>query len=97
MDEYRKIYRNFLSLNAQKAAVTETPVAHVMFYRKGTTMSPAQPLIAMSKEDLLKELDSESELVRWLMHQMCTYDCYKQRIVALIFDSKTVLSDVLRT
>ena len=85
-----------MSLNAHKAAVTDTPIVHVMFYTEGKTMSPMQPLISMSVENVLEELDKDAELVRWLLHQMSTYDCRKQKIVALIFDHQTVISDVLR-
>lgn len=96
MDEKRKIYQNFMSLNAHKAVVTDTPTVHVMFYEEGKTMSPMQPLISMSVEDVLEELDKDAELVRWLLNQMTTYDCRKQKLVALIFDRQTVISDVLR-
>ena len=96
MDEKRKIYQNFMSLNAHKAVVTDTPTVHVMFYEEGKAMSPMQPLISMSVENVLEELDKDAELVRWLLNQMTTYDCRKQKLVALIFDRQTVLSDVLR-
>jgi succinate dehydrogenase flavin-adding protein (antitoxin of CptAB toxin-antitoxin module) len=59
-------------------------------------LSPMQPLISMSVENLLEELDKDAELVRWLLNQMTTYDCRKQKLVALIFDRQTVISDVLR-
>jgi hypothetical protein len=96
MDEKRKIYENFMSLNAQKATTTTTPTAHVMFYEEGKTLSPFQPLISMSIENVQHELDQNSELVRQLLRQMSTYDCHRQKIVGLIFDSQTVISDVLR-
>ena len=95
MEEKRKIYQTFMSMNAHKATTTENPTAHVMFYKEGKSMSPTQPVIAMDKDQIQQELDQECELVRWLLHQMSTYDCRRQRIVALIFDRKTVLSDVL--
>ena len=97
MDAKRKIYENFLSLNAHKACVTDTPQVHVMFYQPDRVISPLHPLVLMSVDDVMQELDKDAELVRWLLNQMATYDCRKQRIVALIFDRRTVLSDVLRT
>ena len=96
MDAQRQIYNNFLSLNAHKARTTSVPTAHVMFYQHGKPMTPLQPLIAMSVNDILQELDKEADLVRWLLNQLATYKCSTQRIVALIFDRQTVLSDVLR-
>lgn len=96
MEEQRKIYSTFLALHASKASTTSSPKAHVMFYDQKTSMSPMQPLITMSMDDLLEELDKDSELVRWLLQQMSTYDCCKQKLIALVFDRQTVLSDVLR-
>jgi hypothetical protein len=93
MEEKRKIYETFLSFNAHKASVTDVPTVHAFFYHSGT-MSPAIRLITMSPDDVKEELDMGCELVRWLMHQLHTYDCHTQRIVALIFDRQTVLSDV---
>lgn len=94
MDEKRRIYDNFLRLHARKAAVSTEPVAHLMFY--STTMPVDQPLLRLDRDDVLDALDPSSELVRWLLEQMRTYDCTRQRIVGLVFDRKTVLSDVLR-
>jgi hypothetical protein len=54
------------------------------------------PLLAMDREDVLEAMDSDSRLVSWLLEQMRTYDCRTQRIVALVFDKRTVLSEVLR-
>lgn len=96
MEERRKIYRNFLALHANKAGATAVPTAHVMFHDPSKPVSPAQPLIAMSVDNVLAELDKDSELVRWLLRQLTTYDCRTQKIVALVFDRTTVLSDVFR-
>ena len=54
------------------------------------------PWIRMDEEDILKDLDRESELVRQLMRQVTTYDFSTQTIVALIVDRQTVLSEVIR-
>lgn len=94
MERERKLFHAFLSLHAHKAAPTEEPVAHVQFH--SDALSPADPLLAMTRDDVLEALDPASELVRWLLEQMRTYDCTRQRIVALIFDERTVLSEVLR-
>lgn len=94
MDERRRIYDNFLRLHAHKAEVSNEPVVHLMFY--SSTMPVEQPLLRLDRDDILDALDQSSELVRWLLEQMRTYNCTRQRIVGLVFDRKTVLSDVLR-
>jgi hypothetical protein len=95
MEERRRQYDLFLRLHAHKARSTEEPTAHVCFYRGGDGVPAAASLVAMRREDVLQELDGEAELVRWLLNQMSTYDCRTQAIVALVFDDRTVLSDVL--
>ena len=98
MDERRRTFQTFLALNACKACTSETPVAYLQFCHDGVTPPPPdEPLIALSAEDVMEELDSEAELVRWLLHQMTTYEPSRQRIVGLVFDRTTVLSEVLRT
>lgn len=97
MDREQRCFKVFLSLHASKARPTEEPVAYLQFYKE---YLPADtPLIKFTIQDVLEcdELDHSSELVRFLLHQMSTYDSRTQRIVGLVFDSKTVLSDVLRT
>ena len=94
MEKERKIFETFLSLHSHKADVTDEPVAHVQFH--SDKMPHNAPLLQMTKEDIISDLDPTSELVRWLLEQMNTYDCTRQRIVGLIFDERTVLSEVLR-
>ena len=94
MERERKLFHTFLSMHAHKAMPTDEPIAHVQFHSE--TLSPTDPLLAMTRDDVLEALDADSsELVRWLLEQMRTYDCTRQRIVALIFDERTVLSEVL--
>ena len=96
MEEQRRRFRGFLELHAHKAVTTEEPVAHLQF--ASDTMALDAPLLQLTREDVLEALDPEgSELVRWLLEQMRTYDCTRERIVGLVFDEKTVLSEVLRT
>jgi len=97
MEEQRRIYERFLSMHAQKAQTTQDPVAHLQFWRGvDAPIAHDAPLIALTREEVLSELDPDSELVRWLLQQMSTYDSTRQRIVGLVFDKRTVLSDVLR-
>lgn len=94
MEAERKIFHVFLGLHSHKACTTDEPIAHLQFHND--TLSPDAPLISFTREDVIEELDKESELVRFLLHQMTTYDCHTQRIVGLIFNKQTVLSEVMR-
>jgi hypothetical protein len=96
MEEKRAIYSRFLALNSHKIGASPTAVAHVRFYEADMNYNGA--FIAMGIEDILGEerLNQQSDLVRWLLRQLSTYDCRTQKILALVFDSEIVLSDVLR-
>ena len=94
MEQYRRTYDAFLRIHAHKAAPTQEPAVHLAFYREA--MPHDEPLLLLTRDDVLEALDPSCELVGWLLEQMNTYDCCRQRIVALAFDRKTVLSDVLR-
>ena len=94
MQAERKTFEAFLAIHAHKARPTDQPCAYLQF--ANTTLTPATPLIRFTRENVMNELDASSELVRFLLHQMSTYECTKQRIVALVFDKRTVLSEVLR-
>jgi hypothetical protein len=96
MDEKRQILRTFLSLHAHHAQPTSDPVAHLHFYR-GSSDPLTCDLVRFTVDEIVAELDTESELVHWLLHQMTTYEPTQQRIVGVVFDSQTVLSEVLRT
>ena len=102
MDAQRAAYATFLSMHAQKAKTTSVPTAHVMFYNTETNTMPLNTLlIAMTYDNVMelvseKTLEKDSLLVQWFLQQLVTYKCETQRLVALVFDSKTVLSDVLR-
>lgn len=96
MEREQKAFKVFLSLHSSKATPTEEPIAHLQFFDE---CIPADtPLIRFTRDDIVScdELDHTSELVRFLLHQMTTYDCRTQRIVGLVFNKTTVLSDVLR-
>ena len=76
-----------------EADVTSEPIAHLQFH--GATSTPHDPLIAFTMQNVVDEFDTESELVRWLLNQMSTYDPGRQTIVGLVFDASTILSEVL--
>ena len=92
MERERKLFHTFLALHHLKAEATETPVVHVQWHSE--TLNPGAPLIRMTRDELLEDLDPTSSLVEHLLHQVSTYECTRQCIIALIFDKRTVLSDV---
>lgn len=97
MDEYRRAFQTFLAVHAQKASATDEPAVHLCWATpQHATPLPDAPLLRLDRDDVLEALDPNSELVRWLLEQMRTYDCRTQRIVGLAWDRRTVLSDVLR-
>ena len=97
MEQERRAFKVFLSMHAHKAVPTEEPVAYLQFYN-GHSIPADAPLIKFTREDIVDcdDLDHTSELVRFLLHQMTTYECRSQRVVGLVFDRTRVLSDVLR-
>lgn len=96
MDEQRRTFHAFLAMHAHKATATEEPRAHLAFVDKSGSVPHDAYLLSLDRDDVVEALDTQSELVRWLLEQMRTYDCYTQRIVGLVFDKRTVLSEVLR-
>ena len=83
----------FVPMHEKQAATSDVPLAYLQFanaFRGGPSR-----LIAFKMEDVVKEFDTDSPLVRWLLNQMTTYDCRTQRILGLIFDKKTILSEVI--
>lgn len=94
MERERKLFQTFLALHAQKARPTEEPVAHLQWH--SDTLPLDAPLWRLTRDEILEALDPSSELVRWLLEQLRTYECTRQCVVGLVFDKQTVLSDVLR-
>ena len=95
MDAARREFEAFLALHAAAAPTTDEPTAHLHFRAAGP-LPAGGALVALTRDDVLDALDADAELVRWLLEQMRTYDCRRQRIVGLVFDRRTVLSEVLR-
>ena len=93
IEDMRRNLATFLSLHAQKACKTTDRVVFLQYY--SDTMPIDMPLLVFDQNDVLTELDKESELVRWLLNQMRTYNPDCQRVVGLIFDKQHVLSEVL--
>jgi hypothetical protein len=94
MDEQIKQYNSFLTLHYRKGGRRNKPTAFVHFQSEGF-MDNTQSLIAMTIDDVIEELDTNSRFVQCLLKQMKTYDYTRQKIIALIFNKQVVLSDVL--
>lgn len=95
MDEKRRAYSAFMTLRASGVKPTEEPVAHLQFYDEKMSSHMSGSLVSFTRENVLEEFDVESDLVRWLLNQMSTYEPTRQCIVGLVFDKSTILSDVL--
>ena len=96
MEERRRAYSAFMTCRATHVAPTEEPVAHLQFFDPSERASHMTgPLVAFSRDNVVAEFDVDSELVRWLLNQMSTYEPTRQCIVGLVFDPRTILSDVL--
>ena len=95
MEERRRAYNAFMTLRAKGVFVTEEPVAHLQFYDSVHSSHMSSPLVAFTRDNVVEEFDRDSELVRWLLNQMSTYEPTRQCIVGLVFDKTTILSDVL--
>jgi len=95
MEKQRRAYSAFMTLRSSGLKPTEEPTAHLQFYDEKTSSHMSGPLVAFTRENVVEEFDVESDLVRWLLNQMSTYEPTRQCIVGLVFDKSTILSDVL--
>jgi len=95
MEEQRRIYQAYLAMRTSDRQSGEHPVALLQFYDQARSSHMTDAFVAFTREDVVGEFDTNSELVRWLLHQMSTYESTKQCIVGLVFDNETILSDVL--
>ena len=93
MEEERTLFKLLLATHERKAVATDDPCVFLQF--RGAATAASEPLLRWTREEVCEELDTSAELVRHLLHQMTTYECMTQRVVALVFDKQTVLSDVL--
>ena len=98
MEKERKTFRAFMDLYSKQAPFSEdgSRRATLMFAEEDGSLSRSSPLISFTLEDALEVLDKESELVRWLLNQINTHDPYTEKVVGLIFNPKTVLSEVMK-
>ena len=93
MNDERRTFDLFVKMHGNKATATSSPTAHVHFF-DGTGIPADCPLVQMTREDVLQELDKESRPVQWLLKQMTTYECERQKLLCLVFDRSRVVSDV---
>lgn len=97
MEERRRAYSAFMTIRSPGMAPTDQPIAHLQFFDGKGASHMSGPLIAFTRENVVAEFDIESDLVRWLLNQMSTYEPTRQSIVGLVFDRSTILSDVIVT
>ena len=81
------------------AVPTEKPSVYVRFFDEG--LDPHGSLLCLDKNEVVElirdgTLDGDSPLVRYMIHQMDDYDCTYERIFAVVFDSRKVISNVFR-
>ena len=95
MEKQRCAYSAFMTLQSTGVRPTKEPIAHLQFYDETTSSHMSAPLVAFTRENVVDEFDTESDLVRWLLNQMSTYEPTRECIVGLVFDKATILSDVL--
>ena len=90
MDSKHREFETFVSLHGNKASCTDEPLAHVRFPEDAHD----DPLTLMSKEDICSAFDTSSNLVRWFLTQLNTFDYQRQKLLALVFDRSTIISNV---
>ena len=95
MEEKRRAYSAFMTYRAADVMPTEEPVAHLQFYDATNSSHMTGQFVSFTRDNVVAEFDADSELVRWLLNQMSTYEPTCQCIVGLVFDPGTILSDVL--
>ena len=95
MEQERRVYSAFMTVRSKEIRVTEEPIVHLQFYDPTNSSHMSSPLIAFTRENVVEEFDTQSELVRWLLHQMSTYEPTRECVMGLVFDARTILSDVL--
>lgn len=92
--QQHELFKAFLPLHGKQAKPSDAPLAYLQF--ASAYRGVPSRLITFRREDVVAEFDSDAPLVRWLLNQMTTYDCRTQRIVGLVFDRRTILSEVVR-
>jgi hypothetical protein len=94
-DSHRRQYDAFLKMRYREAVPTKEPAVYLHFVDEQSSFATA-PLVLLHTDDVLEALTPSSDLVVGLLEQMRRYDCTRQAIVGMVFDKRTVLSEVVR-
>lgn len=95
-DSHREAHDAFLTLRHKEAKPTPFPSVHLLFATNSNVSIATGEILILDVEDVLSELDKDSPLVVSLLEQMRNYDCRRQAVLGIVFDRKTVLSEVVR-
>tara|TARA_B100001540_G_scaffold195728_1_gene172347 strand:- start:333 stop:731 length:399 start_codon:yes stop_codon:yes gene_type:complete len=93
-EDLQKKYELFLTYYGKFGETSDVRQATVYRAASDGTVRPHQSLLTMETDDLVGTLDTSSPLVQKLLHQVQTYDCSRQKILALVLDRKHVFSNV---
>ena len=95
-DAKRKEFMSFLSTQASKCKPTGGERrAYLYLVKEQGPYGPRSSLLSLSAEDVVEVMDKEEPLPRELLRQLHTYDPFEQKIIGMVWDEKTVLSEVL--
>ena len=89
------VVESFVKLHASRTfQCNNERVAHIAQYNE-LGMPLDIGLQAFGVEQIVREFDTASKPVQWLLHQLTTFDAHNERIVGLSFDSAHVLAHVV--
>ena len=96
MQKEQEALLNFVKMHTQKAEISQERCAYLVDYKEeGIPLTVA--LDKYKREDFIQspKIDMNSDMCRWLVRQMDTYDTKKEILIGLIFNSHTVLAHVV--
>lgn len=90
-----EILTNFVNLHAHKAKLTNEKCVYLAKHNYAGNALDCK-LTIYYESDIISSFDTSSTTIQFLLHQMQTYDIYKQIMVGLIFDESNVFAHVLQ-
>lgn len=95
MEEQRVLHKRLLTARFRAVQChSDERLAHVAFLGDGVAPE-ASVWQLMSSDQIVERFDASSDLVRWLLNQVATFNPDTQAVVASAFDDRCVVSDVL--
>jgi len=97
MEQEQRALESYVLLHGHKlkGVVRSQPTAFLVQHTESGIALDAKPT-AYSIEHVTAELDANNPTVRFLLHQMQTYDRTSCNILGLIFNKSTVLAHVVQ-